>query len=302
MQFIFLFSFIISSIFSINNFCINSSRPAFDKKKAFVFLVEQCSFGPRNPGSAGHSKCLQYLNSTLKKYSSNVRLQNFSHFDPKKNVTLNLTNLIASFPGTSVSGEKILLCAHWDTRPHADQDTADRDKPIIGANDGASGVAVLLEIARLFKNSPPPIGVDIIFFDGEDYGQEGDLAQYLLGSKYFAANNPPLNYRSGILLDLIGEKDLSIPKEKYSYDYLPDYVDKVWEIAAYLGKTVFINEIGPEVYDDHKPLIDAGIPCIDIIDFDYKYWHTHADTPDKCSEESLFAVGEVVLEFVYSQN
>jgi len=280
--------------------------PTFSGEQAFSYLTAQTAFGPRNPNSRGHDACLAYLASTLRGLADEVRMQEFAHtgYDGEQ---LRLTNVIAWFrPGDHT---RILLCAHWDTRPRAEQDEtkSKRNDPILGANDGASGVAVLTEIARLLKSTPPAIGVDIVLFDGEDYGKEGDHANYLLGSRYFAEHKGE-DYvpRFGILLDMVGDAYLELPKEQYSVRYAPDVVDMVWKTAAFLGISQFRDEKGEEIMDDHLPLNEAGIQTIDIIDFNYpdptnRYWHTHQDTPAHCSAESLEAVGSVIASVVYAQ-
>lgn len=280
--------------------------PAFSGRRAFDYLERQVGFGPRNPNSSGHRQCGEYLLGVLRGFADTLTVQQFEQpgYDRKP---LRLMNIVASFkPDAS---DRILLCAHWDTRPRAERDpNPDRwNEPIPGANDGASGVAVLLEIASLLKSSPPPIGVDIVLFDGEDYGHEGDTPNYLLGSRYFARTRPA-DYipRFGILLDMVGDTRLELPREGSSVYYAPDIVDMVWGKAASLGFTQFLGEVGPAVMDDHVPLNEAGIRTIDIIDFSYpdeshEYWHTHEDTPDKCSPESLEAVGTVVTHIVYGQ-
>ncbi len=285
---------------------MTSAIPEFNGKDAFAFLLRQTSFGPRNPGSPGHSSCLEYLGSTLRGLADTVRLQEFT-YPGYAGEQLHLTNIIASFhPELS---DRILLCAHWDTRPRAehDQNKSLRDQPIIGANDGASGVAVLLEIAALLKKTPPPLGVDIVLFDGEDYGKEGDTDMYLLGSRYFASN-PDHGYtpRFGILLDMVGDAFLEIPREQNSMRFAPDIMNMVWSKAQELGVTQFLDAPGEEIMDDHLPLNQAGIKTIDLIDFDYpdqtnRYWHTHQDTPDHCSEESLEAVGTVITNVLFTQ-
>lgn len=282
------------------------SVPTFNGTRAFDALLKQTSFGPRNPNSRGHRECLEYLESTLHGLADEVRLQPFSHVGYHGEV-LQLTNVIGSFRPQEKT--RILLCAHWDTRPRADQDsdTSKRETPIIGANDGASGVAVLLELAALLKKTPPPIGVDLVLFDGEDYGLEGDHDSYLLGSRYFAKNRPASYLpRFGILLDMVGDKSLELPKEGYSVRYGPDVVKMVWNTAKELGISQFIDGPGEEIIDDHLPLNDAGIVTIDIIDFNYpdpthRFWHTHQDIPENCSAESLDAVGTVLTRVVYSQ-
>jgi glutaminyl-peptide cyclotransferase len=280
--------------------------PPFDGTSAFGYLTAQTSFGPRNPNSPGHDLCLNYLETTVKGFADRVTRQEFTRKGYRGEV-LPLTNIIASF--APEASTRILLCAHWDTRPRAEHDP-DKSKwntPILGANDGASGVAVLLEIAKQLKAAPPAIGVDIVLFDGEDYGIEGDRDMYLLGSRHFAAHLPP-NYvpRFGILLDMIGDAQLEIPKEKNSVRFAPDVIRLIWDAARELGIEQFIDEPGEEVMDDHWPLNDAGIKTVDLIDFNYpdqtnRYWHTTLDTPEHCSPESLKAVGLVLSNVIYSQ-
>ncbi|MFQ6116043.1 MAG: M28 family peptidase [bacterium] len=265
-------------------------------------MVKQCEFGPRVPGTEAHRECLDFLVSQLQQFGAKVIRQPFLQKVPRINKTVTMTNIIASF-GLE-KPERILLGAHWDTRPWADQDPvlANREKPIIGANDGASGVAVLLEIARNIQISEPIFGVDIILFDGEDSGLSGQTDSYALGSQYFARNKD-FQYRPlyGILLDMVGDKDLQIYQEENSIAYAPQIVEKVWNRAQSLNLPAFIPTPGYEVTDDHLPLLQVGIPCIDIIDFNYDYWHTLEDTPDKCSPESLKQVGQLVLSLLYEE-
>ena len=281
--------------------------PSFSGDRAFSQLLKQVSFGPRNPNSQGHQACLDFFQTELGKLCDVVKLQPFVHvgYDGER---LNLTNVVASFKPEAKA--RILLGAHWDTRPRAEQDEnrARRNEPIIGANDAASGAAVLLEIASLLKQHPPPIGVDLVFFDGEDYGHEGDTRNYLLGSRHFAKTKSP-DYlpRFGIVIDMIGDAFLEIPKEQHSLQYAHDIVELVWQKARQLGYPQFADIIGEAVTDDHLPLNEVGIKTIDLIDFNYpdptnRYWHTHQDTPDKCSAESLEAVGTVLTHIIYTQH
>jgi glutaminyl-peptide cyclotransferase len=278
----------------------------FDGQKAYELLKEQVSFGPRVPNTYSHQQCLNFLEFEFQKYGDEIKLQNFTVI-AYNNQTLKLTNIIVSFkPKTE---KRILLCAHWDSNPWASQDSiiANRNKPVPGANDGASGVAVLLEIARILKSTPPLIGVDVILFDGEDYAHPNDLDAFLKGSKYFAKHiETPFPPSYGILLDMVGDKELEIPKEGYSIKYAPDIIEKVWTAAKYLNKPQFLDETSAEIIDDHLPLNQAGIKTIDLIDLNYpdesnKYWHTLQDTPDKCSAESLEAVGDVLLYIIYNE-
>ena len=275
--------------------------PTFDKKNAFNHLVAQVDFGPRVPGSEAHAKCLDHLDSTLTLYADKVVRQPFEHTIEQSGETVKLTNLIASFG--SDKGQRVLLAAHWDSRPWADADgdSSNLDKHVPGANDGASGVAVLLEIARILESDPPPVGVDIIFFDGEDFGISGRDETWAVGAQHFA-NNKDVRYtpQIGILLDMIGDKDLKLMREGYSLKYAPGVVDFVWSYASRLGVEEFVTEKMGTITDDHLPLLKDGIHCIDLNDLDYAYHHTVQDTPDKCSPESLEKVGRVVLEVVYN--
>lgn len=283
----------------------SAAVPDFDGKRAYDYLLAQTNFGPRNPGSAGHRNCLDYLRTELERYADAVNLQPFA-VTGYKGEQVRMTNVIASFNASAPT--RILLLAHWDTRPWADQesDPVKAEKPVLGANDGASGVAVLLEIARHLKASPPAVGVDILLTDGEDFAVEGNKEEYLRGSKYFAANLPQ-GFRPvfGILLDMVGDKELELMKERHSVSFAPDVVELVWNAAKELHVTQFSDKLQGFVTDDHLPLNRAGIRTIDLIDFDYpnegnSYWHTLKDTPDKCSAESLEAVGKVVLHVIYT--
>lgn len=282
--------------------CSAQNIPVFDGDRAFGYLVKQCEFGPRDPGSAGHKQCRDYLISTLRLFADQVEIQSFllTFGNPAKSV--NATNITAHF--SPEKGKRILLCAHWDTRPWADMDAnpSNHNKPILGANDGASGVAVLLEIARILKQQKPAVGVDIVLFDGEDIGTRSEERSYARGSAEFASRLDR-SYQPiyGLLLDLVGDADLHVKKEAYSVQFAGHIVEKVWSAARSLGITAFEPQIGYAVFDDHMPLIERGIPCIDIIDFDYPYWHTTQDTPDKCSAASLETIGTVVVHLVYSE-
>lgn len=277
------------------------NAPRLDKESAFNYLVKQCEFGPRNPGSAGHQACREYLISELSKTADTVTRQDFLFRIPRENTPQLCTNIIANYkPGEKT---RILLCAHWDTRPWADldPDAANHNKPISGANDAASGVAVLLEIANHLKKTPPPVGIDIVFFDAEDAGLYGNTELWAIGSKEFARKSAG-NYQPvfGILLDMIGDKDLEIYIEKQSNKFAPNIVKKVWDKAAELGISEFIPIEKFDIADDHVRLLNIGIRCIDIIDFEYPPWHTMDDVPANCSAESLEKVGRVVMEIIYS--
>lgn len=280
------------------------AQTGFNGDRAFQYLEEQVAIGIRAPNTPGAQKAIDYYKTFLEPLADEVTLQNFQHPDPYADRTLNLTNIIARFDPENRN--RVMLCAHWDTRPRADRDPLRPEDPILGANDGASGVAVLMEIANQLREQPARIGVDLVLFDGEDYGKEGHLEGYLIGSRYLAANlyTPPP--QQVILLDMIGDSELEITIDPVSYRAAPHLVDAIWEVADELGYTEFVREMGPGMYDDHVSFIDIGIPAIDIIDFSYpndytNYWHTHEDTPDKCSPYSLEVVGNTILTWVYRQ-
>ncbi len=276
--------------------------PYFDKDRSFDMLVKQCDFGPRVPGTPEHKQCLDFLTTTMEQYADQVITQPFmfSFGVPAKTVTA--YNVYAKFQPQKAN--RILLCAHWDSRPWADQDPdkKNHNKPVIGANDGASGVAVLLEIARLLHEQPPAVGVDIVFFDAEDAGQYNDESSWAVGSQKFVQEfSNELYPRYGILLDLVGDADLQVYQEAYSAQVAGAIVNHVWQMASNLGLSNFIPSVKFSVNDDHIAFLRAGIPCIDIIDFEYPYWHTISDTPDKCSPESLGSMGLLLTHLIYSE-
>ena len=279
----------------------SSAKPDFDADRAFEYLQKQCGFGPRPPGSIAHNRTLDYLVSELSKSAREVITQTFTH--QSDNGPLELTNIIAIFGSVETDPKRrVLLAAHWDTRPFADRDPDPQkvDMPILGANDGASGVAILLELAIAFHSEAPGVQVIMVLFDGEDYGKTVD--EMFLGSRYFADNmDEQWIPEYGVLIDMVGDKDLDIYVEPNSATAAPDIVKKVWDLADELQLEGIYRETGPAILDDHIPLIQAGIKCIDIIDFNYPYWHSVEDTPDKCSPKSLGIVGKLLLELVYSE-
>ncbi|NGP87931.1 M28 family peptidase [Fodinibius halophilus] len=286
--------------------------PQFNADSAYHFIEEQVALGPRNPGSEGHRKTKAFLLNTLRDFSSErtVFPQNFTA-KGYQGEELKLTNIIAAF--NTQSSDRIMLCAHWDTRPRADKADKNKQEPILGADDGGSGVGVLLELARLFKENPPPIGVDIVLFDGEDYGKEGDLDNYFLGSRYWAQNPPVKGYspRFGILLDMVGGKGAQFPKEQYSMHFAPALVNELWSIADQKNHgQLFLDKKGNAISDDHLIINrDLQIPTIDIIRHEVTengaefapYWHTHDDNMDIIDKNTLKAVGEVLTELIYNR-
>jgi len=280
--------------------------PNFSGENAFKLLKRQCDFGPRPLGSDAHGKTGDYLASVLTQYADKTFEQRFTHKAGGR--TLAGRNILGVF------GENrkrwVLLLAHWDTRPVADEevDSERAGRPIIGANDGASGCAVLLELARLLHDKRAPVGVVVMLVDGEDYGSSPD--EMFLGSKAFAERwrevmRPVKSFSKfeyGILLDMVGDKDLQIHKEQSSAQAAPRIVSKVWSSANDLGyRKFFLSDAKYWVQDDHQPLLVGGIKCIDVIDFDYAYWHTLEDTVDKCSPRSLKIVGDVIARTIYSE-
>jgi len=263
----------------------------FDAARAYRDLVTQCEFGPRVPGTQAHAECARWLTQTLYDCADAVSVQRFTATVGGK--PLPLSNIVATF--NPAGTDHVLLAAHWDTRPTADRDPdpANRSRPILGANDGASGVAVLLEIARALKAHPPSPRVTIVLFDGEDYGPTAE--DMFLGSKHFARTFAGPKVEWAVLLDMVGDRDLKIRPERFSVQGAPAVVDRIWTAAEKIGATAFVRDPGPTILDDHVFLLDRGIPCIDVIDFDYPYWHTLADTPDKCAPDSLAQVGATLL-------
>jgi hypothetical protein len=284
-----------------------SNVPNFDEDNAFSYLVAQCDFGPRNPGSDGYFACLDYLITELDQSANEIILQDFSYQEQRYNKRYNLENIIARYNPDSEF--QTVISAHWDTRPWADQEDLrqDRDQPIIGANDGASGVAILLELARIMGENPPPIGVNLVFFDGEDLGVPGENETYCQGSRFFAKNLPIPRPDEAINLDMVGDKQLVIPIERYSLEYHPKLVRHLWDRAKDMGLDAFIGRVDYAIYDDHIPLNEiAGIPSIDLIDFKYpnsyaNFWHTLNDIPENCSEESLGQVGDLMVDYIYNR-
>jgi len=269
--------------------------PHFDAERSFSYLVRQCSFGPRVPGSSARDSVVRYFAAFFEGRGGRVEVQEFKvGFGDSQVTAKNL--LISFFPGLE---PRVLLCAHYDSRPRADseKDVRKRSLPVPGANDGASGAAVLMEIANALSSHTPLFGVDLALFDAEDLGGLGG-AQFARGSAYFAQR---LRRRpsAAILLDMVGDRDLGLKKEGYSVQAAPELVEAVWEAAARLGRREFLGSPGGFVYDDHVELLKAGVPAVDIIDFDYPYWHTTEDTPDKCSPGSLEAVGSTLLYLLY---
>jgi glutaminyl-peptide cyclotransferase len=273
----------------------------FDKSAAWSDLTAQCAFGPRDPRLPAHAKCEQYILDQLKPSCDQVTTQNFVFKDDARHVTLHLANV---FGVINPSGSpRILISGHWDSRPTADNDfdLADRDKPIPGADDGASGVAVLMELARVLHVERPKCCIILGFWDGEDWGPGED--KMYLGSVYFADHPGPLKPDQSILLDMIGQKGLVVDEEAWSQQHFPDTVAAVWHAADEAGQgAVFPTSVGEAIDDDQIPLAKLDVPSIDLIDFDFAYWHTLQDTPDKCDPNSLESVGVTLEQYIRNES
>ena len=285
--------------------------PAFNADSAYAFVKAQCDFGPRVPGTKSHAACAEYLAGQLRQYTPDVHVQS-GRVTTYNGVNLDIKNIIAQF---NVSSKKrILLFAHWDTRPWADRDSARQDEPILGADDGGSGVGVLLEMARVLSRQSPSIGIDIAFFDAEDYGtkpgEEGHDNSYGLGTQYWCRNPLPQGYKAdyGILLDMVGARNAQFGLEGNSKKYAPGVLTNVWNAAGRIGYgSYFINLEGPTFTDDHVYVNElAGIPSIDIIHMSMvtangfpPHWHTHRDNMDVIDRNTLKAVGQTLLEVIF---
>ncbi len=321
-----LLSSLCTLIFSCNNVTNNSSaaqneqetettesvkkETIFNADSAYYNIEKQVSFGPRVPNSEGHKACGDWLVNQLKRYNLEVQEQAMK-LRAYDGTMLDSRNIIASYKPNAQ--RRLLLFAHWDTRPIADNDAnvSKRTEPILGADDGASGVGVLLELARILQEKPLDLGLDIIFFDAEDYGSMGNDESWCLGSQYWALNphKPDYKAEAGILLDMVGSKDATFYWEYFSKRYAPGILNAFWDKAGSLGYgKFFVKADGGATTDDHLPVIrDRNIPCIDIINYSPQnehgfgnYWHTHNDNMSIIDKETLQAVGHTLVEFVYS--
>ncbi len=294
-----------------------SATPTFNADSAYTYVEKQVLFGPRVPNTASHKACGDYLAHELRRFGAKVYEQEavLTAYD---NTGLESRNIIGAF--NPDNQKRILLCAHWDSRPYADHDpsSGNHRKAIDGADDGASGVGVLLEIARQIGQNDPGIGIDIIFFDAEDYGipefvKDFKPNTWCLGSQFWAKRPHVPNYQAefGILLDMVGSKNATFFKEQQSTRYAARYVEMVWSAARNLGYgKFFINADGGAVIDDHQYVTSGtNIPCLDIINYDPEsekgfasYWHTMDDTMKNIDKETLKAVGQTVLEVIYNKS
>ena len=275
----------------------------FSGDSALMLAQQQCDFGPRVPGTPAHAKCAEWLTATLRESCDDVTVQTGT-VTTGQGKQLGIKNIIGTINPNAE--RRILLLAHWDTRPWADKDPDEskRNEPVMGANDGASGVAVLLQLARQLKASGTSLGVDILLVDAEDMGIEEQEESWALGAQYWAAHPHVAGYKPlfGILLDMVGAPDAVFSREYYSLNYATSIVDEVWKHAA---GSHFTNARGGAITDDHVFINQAGIPCVDIIDMRtgndsgfYDGWHTTHDTIDRLSAATLGDVGQTLLNVI----
>jgi glutaminyl-peptide cyclotransferase len=278
-----------------------AARTPFDGRAALALIRTQLDFGPRIPGTDGARRCGDWIVATMAKSADTVIVQSWTH-TTVRGKQLPLRNILARYRPSETN--RVLYVTHWDTRPVSDEatDPAERSQPVPGANDGASGTALLMELGAVLAKTPPTYGVDLLFVDGEDYGTFTPEHDVLLGSTYFASHLPSPDYRPlfGVLWDMIGDRDLQIYEEGNSLQQAPEVVQRVWHAAGDLGYAdYFVPRYKYTVTDDHVPLLKAGLRVIDVIDFDYQgIHHTPRDTFDKVSAASLQIVGDVATTLV----
>ena len=292
-----------------------TSRPipaVYDADRAMGYLQRLCQFGPRPSGSPAMKQQQDFLRAFFEQQGGTVGFQSFEIRHPENGSAVPISNLIASWGADRP--KRFLLCAHYDTRPYPDQDRQNKRGIFIGANDGASGTAALMEMSHQFAALPPNVGVDIVLFDGEEFVLKQGRDDYFLGSNFYAeqykARPPASPFTSGVLLDMIGDRELKIYFEVNSMKYARPVAKDIWQTAKRLGVEAFVPRIRHEIQDDHLPLNRiARIPTVDLIDFDYprpgigqpSYWHTQQDVPANCSGKSLAAVVWVVHQWILTQ-
>lgn len=282
-----------------------AGAPPVDGPRAWRRVEQQVAFGPRIPGTEGHARMRTWLVAELRRLGAEVEEQGFR--DTTLGRPLDLVNVIGRWPAArgGAAARRVALCAHWDSRPWCDQepDSAFWKEPCPGANDGGSGVAVLLEVGECLAKRRAPVGVDLVFFDGEDLGRPTQPDEYSLGAKGYARRLPPAGNparpAAAFLFDMVGDRDLDIWVESRSAEVASNLVATVLEGARATRARHFRPEIGYTIVDDHIPLIEAGVPTVDLIDFNYAAWHTRADRPDQVSPGSLLEVSRVAAWLVY---
>jgi glutaminyl-peptide cyclotransferase len=283
-------------------------QPAIDGERAFGYLKKIVDMGPHTAGSDANTRVRKLVFDHFTTMGAKVREQPFRAVHPMTGEPLLMANLIASWKPDVL--QRVVIGAHYDTRPHPDQEVQPErhNLPFLGANDPGSGIAVLMEIAHHLKNLDTHWGVDLVLFDGEEliFGDEPRVGEYFLGSEQFArtyadlvqGRRTPMRYVNGIVLDMVGGRNMRIKQEPNSLREAPLLMREVWAVAKSLGVKSFSTQRGREVRDDHLPLIEAGIPTVDLIDFDYPYWHKADDLPENCSAESLADVSRVVTTWL----
>ncbi len=272
----------------------------FDAAAALEYVRKQVAFGPRIPGTAAHRAMGDWLVAELRRRADTVVVQEWVH-TTADGQRLPMRNVLARFRREAAN--RVLYLAHWDTRPISDRETdpALAARPVPGANDGGSGVAILLGVADALKKSPSAVGVDLLFVDGEDWGSFDTGTDVLIGSKYFAEHLPDADYRPvfGVLWDMVGDSIPVFEQEAYSVQAAPEVVQRVWLTAQRLGHgAVFSSRAGIEITDDHLPLHAVGLRVINVIDLDYPWHHRTGDTPDKVSAKTLGIVGSVAIALI----
>ena len=295
-------------------------KTAFDGQAAYNYAKEHLQFGPRTPGTPAHDKAGDWIVEQMKKRADTVIVQTWTQ-TTANGTKLPMKNILARFKPQATA--RVLYVTHWDTRPTADEDPnfGNRARPILGANDGAAGVGMFIALGDVFKKTPPSVGVDLLFVDGEDWGSfdpdsAGNYPDALFGSQYFANHLPSPDYKPlfGVLWDMIGDKDLNINQETNSIEKAPEVVTRVWRVADSLGySNYFLSQAMQPITDDHIPLLAKGLRVIDVLDFQYgplppgagpdtppnpSYHHTMQDTIDKISPHSLQVVGDVAVALV----
>ena len=277
----------------------------FDGNNAFIYIKEQCEFGPRYPGSEGHKQLINYLHNHFEKNSDSLMVFTDTINHPVSNDEIEITNLLVQH---NVNADiRYLFMAHFDTRDRADkdQDKNNLHLPILGANDGASGVALLMELSNHIKKNPlNNIGIDILLVDAEDIGRPGHANEWGLGTQSFVKQYKGKLPKYAICVDMIADKNPIFKIEQFSYRYAPELVKEIWHLANDLGYNEFVWQLTPQpIYDDHVYYYQGtSVPSIDIIDFDFPQWHTIDDTVENCSPKGLFIVGNVLLHFIYNKD
>ncbi len=278
------------------------SQPArgglVDPDRALAHLRAQCALGPRNPGSPGHAACKAYIIGALRQSGAQVDTFGFSYVPPWSERAIWLTDIVGRFGSEATGG--ILFGAHWDTRPRADRDPNPdrRGDPILGANDGASGVGLLLALAEGLSNQVLEKPVYLVFFDGEDLGREGHPEEYLIGSRHMAAEGLLPKVELAIIFDMVASESATIGLESTSRHLFPLWSRLVEEAMRAVGTDVFDLGPTPSLIDDHVPLIEAGLAALLVADFRDPYWHTHADTPSHCCRRGLGACGALAEQIL----